>query len=85
MAGELGIASDTLRVKTGDGVHTWPNLSYMDADILSQITAINSNITTINSRLDAIESNLANLNTLAQSQLTYLNAWSGQLEEEEAY
>lgn len=76
LAGELGIESDTGRMKVGNGSKKWSQLSYLDAGILNEIADIKTRLTTI-------ESNLASLNELAGAQLSYLNAWTSKLEKEE--
>lgn len=39
-AGELGLESDTLRLKLGNGSGRWTTLSYMDAELRSRIENI---------------------------------------------
>lgn len=40
LQGELGLESDTLRIKIGDGRSTWDNLSYTDSDLRTRIDTL---------------------------------------------
>ena len=76
LRGELGIESDTNRIKIGNGSSNWAALSYIDASILTQIS-------TINSRLDVLEALMTQQLQLADSFHDYFNALAAKTYREE--
>ncbi len=69
LAGELGIESDTLRIKLGDGVTPWNELLYTDS--------------AIRSRLDELERLTAQYQELADSLHDYFNSLAAKTFREE--
>lgn len=67
LQGELGIESDTQRIKIGNGSLNWANLNYIDANILNMIS-------TINQRLDTLESLINQYEQLADALHSYFNS-----------
>lgn len=67
--GELGIESDSLRIKIGNGTDSWNNIAYVDANIQSAITNIYQ-------RLDMLEN-------LAEALLDLTNAVIGNIQKGE--
>ena len=53
LAGEIGVDSDTLQLKVGDGEHSWSDLPYLvnGNDSYSAVSGISINGTTISATL----------------------------------
>lgn len=76
LRGELGIESDTSRIKIGNGSTNWSSLPYIDTDIITQINAITS-------RLDALEALMTQHQQLADSLHDYFNSLAAKTYREE--
>ena len=56
LAGEIGVETDTHKMKVGDGTTTWENLPYSsDPSLAGLITALTGRVTTNEGDIDAVE------------------------------
>ena len=56
LAGEVGVETDTHKMKVGDGTTTWENLPYSsDPTLAGLITALTGRVTTAEGDIDAVE------------------------------
>lgn len=63
MKGEVGIEFTTdskTKIKVGDGVHTWSQLGYIDADTTAQILTITTKLATIAENATYVQSSATN-------------------------